>query len=67
MRRITADAPRFGRGLRRALGVPLRWRLENNQYAFPWELWLTRTTERLVTRRSLVTGQPLSHSMKAAC
>jgi anaerobic magnesium-protoporphyrin IX monomethyl ester cyclase len=67
MRRIQAGAPRLGRGFRRALGVPLRWRLRNNHYAFPWELWLARTTERLVTRRSLVTGRVLSHSMKAAC
>ena len=31
-----------------------------SRYAFPWELWLARTTERLVLRRSLVTGQELA-------
>jgi len=54
MRRTTA--------LRRALGVPLRWRLRNNQFAFPWELWVARATEKLITRRSLLTGEPLASS-----
>ena len=38
---------------------PMRWRLRSNRYSFPWELWVARSTERLVTRRSLLTGQPL--------
>ena len=50
-------------GMRRALGAPLRWRLRSNRFGFPWELWLARSTERLVTRRSLVTGQELRHGM----
>jgi anaerobic magnesium-protoporphyrin IX monomethyl ester cyclase len=55
------------RGARRALGAPLRWRLRKRYFAFPWELWVARTTERLVTRRSLLTGQALSHDMEEAC
>jgi anaerobic magnesium-protoporphyrin IX monomethyl ester cyclase len=67
MRRIAAESPRLGRSFRLALGAPLRWRLKSNRYAFPWELWVARTTERLVTRRSLITGQALNHDMEAAC
>jgi anaerobic magnesium-protoporphyrin IX monomethyl ester cyclase len=67
MRRIAAESPRLGRSFRLALGAPLRWRLRSNRYAFPWELWVARTTERLVTRRSLITGQALNHDMEAAC
>ncbi len=55
------------RSFRRMLGAPLRWRLRNSQFAFPWELWVARMTERLVTRRSLLTGQTLSHSMQEVC
>jgi anaerobic magnesium-protoporphyrin IX monomethyl ester cyclase len=67
LRRIAADSPRLGRSFRRALGIPMRWRLRSNRYEFPWELWLAKKTERLVTRRSLVTGVELSHSMSEAC
>ncbi len=38
---------------------PIRWRINSSQFAFPWELWLSRFTEQLVQRRSLVTGQDL--------
>jgi radical SAM superfamily enzyme YgiQ (UPF0313 family) len=67
IRRATANVRWFGQGVRRALGSPLRWRLRNNHYSFPWELWVARTTERLVTRRSLVTGQELRHGMGEVC
>jgi anaerobic magnesium-protoporphyrin IX monomethyl ester cyclase len=59
IRRTTANMPWVRNGVRRALGMPLRWRLRNNQYGFPWELWVARATERLVMRRSLLTGQAL--------
>jgi radical SAM superfamily enzyme YgiQ (UPF0313 family) len=38
---------------------PIRWRLQSSRYAFPWELWLARQSEDLISRRSLVTGQAL--------
>jgi anaerobic magnesium-protoporphyrin IX monomethyl ester cyclase len=44
---------------RRAFAAPLHWRLQHNQYAIPWELWVSRATNRLVTRRSLLTGETL--------
>ncbi len=67
IRRTAARAPWIRGGVRRALGAPLRWRLQRNHYGFPWELWLARTTERLVTRRSLLTGQSLGHGMQEVC
>src|SRR5436309_2365672 len=56
--------------LRRALGAPLRWRLRNSHFGFPLELWAlgaARVTKRMVTRRSLLTGQPLNHSIQEVC
>ena len=66
IRRATSAAP-WLRGARKALGAPLRWRLRKSYFAFPWELWVARNTERLVTRRSLLTGQALSHNMQEVC
>lgn len=67
IRRTAAKVPWARDGVRRALGAPLRWRLRKNHYGFPWELWVARTTERLVTRRSLLTGQALGHGMQEVC
>ncbi len=67
LRKATKDYPRLRTGLRRALGAPLRWRLRSNQYSFPWELWVGRKLEKIVTRRSLVTGQPLGAQGADAC
>ncbi len=47
--------------------TPIRWRLRSSHYSFPWELWLTRSSERLVLRRSLVTGQQLPKEPANAC
>ncbi len=59
--------PLLRRGVRRIVQAPVRWRLRRSRYAFPWELWLARSTERLVSRRSLVTGQPLPKEPASAC
>ena len=67
IRKATAGIPWIGRRLRRVLGTPVRWRLRSNKYAIPWELWVARGTERLVTRRSLLTGQSLGHGMQDVC
>ena len=67
LRRATMDYPKLRTGLRQVLGVPLRWRLRSNQYSFPWELWVGRKLEKIVTRRSLVTGQPLRPQGADAC
>ncbi len=67
IRKASIHAPWVRRSVRRALGAPLRWRLRKNEFAIPWELWLARATERLVTRRSLLTGQTLGHGMQDVC
>jgi anaerobic magnesium-protoporphyrin IX monomethyl ester cyclase len=67
IRKATRKHPWLRRGFRRALGVPVRWRIGNNRYSFPWELWVSRTVEKVVTRRSLLTGQKLSESIQEVC
>jgi anaerobic magnesium-protoporphyrin IX monomethyl ester cyclase len=67
IRRATSTVPWLRNSLRRALGAPLRWRMRKSFFSFPCELWLARATERMVTRRSLLTGQALSHSMQEVC
>ena len=67
LRKVTKNHPRLRRGLRRFLGAPLRWRIRSNKYSFPWELWVGRKLEKIVTRRSLVTGQPLKEEGAEAC
>ena len=67
LRKATKDYPKLRTGLRRVLGAPLRWRLRSNQYSFPWELWIGKSFEKIVTRRSLVTGQPLGPEGAGAC
>jgi anaerobic magnesium-protoporphyrin IX monomethyl ester cyclase len=42
---------------------PLHWRLQNYFFAWPWELSLTVPQKWLTVRRSLLTGQPLSHEL----
>ena len=51
--------PLLRRGVRKIVQAPVRWRLKSSRYFFPWELWLTRSTEQVASRRSLVTGQEL--------
>jgi anaerobic magnesium-protoporphyrin IX monomethyl ester cyclase len=67
LRKATVKHPRLRGAVRRVLGAPLRWRIRKNQYSFPWELWLARKTEEVITRRSLLTGQPLSTEMSEVC
>jgi radical SAM superfamily enzyme YgiQ (UPF0313 family) len=67
IRKAARRFPLLRRGVRRALGAPVRWRIANNFYAFPWELWVSRAFERVVTRRSLLTGQQLSDRVQEVC
>jgi anaerobic magnesium-protoporphyrin IX monomethyl ester cyclase len=67
LRKATTNHPGLRHGVRRALGAPLRWRIRTNKYSFPWELWIARSFERVVTRRSLLTGQPLSTEVNEVC
>ena len=67
IRRSNHSCPLLRRAVRRIVEMPVRWRLNSSRYSFPWELWLTRSTEQLVSRRSLVTGQQLPKEPANAC
>ena len=67
IRKATKRSHWLRTGVRRALGAPIRWRIGRNRYSFPWELWVSRAVQRVVTRRSLLTGQKLSESMQEVC
>jgi len=65
--KMTTKIPWARRSVRRILGAPVRWRIGKSRYSFPWELWLSRTVEKVVTRRSLLTGQPLAERTQEVC
>ena len=67
IRKATAKIPWARRSVRRLLGAPVRWRIGKSRYSFPWELWVSRTVEKVVTRRSLLTGQPLAERTEQVC
>jgi radical SAM superfamily enzyme YgiQ (UPF0313 family) len=55
------------RAVRFLVQTPIRWRLRSSRYSFPWELWLSNLSERIILRRSLVTGQELPKESANAC
>ncbi|HTS35899.1 MAG TPA: radical SAM protein [Candidatus Solibacter sp.] len=67
IRKVTKRVPWARRGVRKLLGAPVRWRIGKGRYSFPWELWLSRTVEKVVTRRSLLTGQALAQRTQQVC
>ncbi len=67
IREVTKTIPLFRRGVRRMLGAPVRWRIGKSHYSFPWELWLSRSVEKVVTRRSLLTGAALAGQPREVC
>lgn len=67
IRKVTKRIPWARRGVRKLLGAPVRWRIGKGRYSFPWELWLSRTVEKVVTRRSLLTGQALAQRTQQVC
>lgn len=67
IRKITKKIPWAKRSVRRILRAPVRWRIGNARYSFPWELWVSRTVEKIVTRRSLLTGQVLARRTQEVC
>jgi anaerobic magnesium-protoporphyrin IX monomethyl ester cyclase len=58
---------RLGRILRTVLSASLEWRLRTSRFALPWEALVAGLANRVVTRRSLITGQPLSTKQQEAC
>ena len=67
IRKISKRIPWAKRSVRRMLGAPVRWRIGRSRYSFPWELWVSRTVEKITRRRSLLTGQTLSERTEQAC
>jgi anaerobic magnesium-protoporphyrin IX monomethyl ester cyclase len=67
IRKATQSKAWLQKRFRQMLGVPIRWRIGKNRYSFPWELWVSRAAQRVVTRRSLLTGQKLSERMQEVC
>jgi radical SAM superfamily enzyme YgiQ (UPF0313 family) len=67
IRRTTTRVPWLRHAVRRVLRAPIRWRIGKSRYSFPWELWLSRGVERVVTRRSLLTGQALRERTQEVC
>lgn len=67
IRKATSRRAWLRSGVRRMLGAPIRWRIGNSRYFFPWELWISRTVESMTTRRSLLTGQRLSERIEDVC
>jgi anaerobic magnesium-protoporphyrin IX monomethyl ester cyclase len=56
-----------GRLLDALLRGPIKWRLRSRFFFLPWEVWLARATDRLVSRRSLITGVPLPATKQEVC
>jgi radical SAM superfamily enzyme YgiQ (UPF0313 family) len=67
IRKVTTKIPWARRSVRRLLGAPVRWRIGRSRYSFPWELWLSHAVEKVVTRRSLLTGQALAERTQEVC
>jgi anaerobic magnesium-protoporphyrin IX monomethyl ester cyclase len=67
IRKVTRKIPWGRRSVRRLLGAPVRWRIGKSRYSFPWELWVSRAVEKVVTKRSLLTGQALPENSEQAC
>jgi radical SAM superfamily enzyme YgiQ (UPF0313 family) len=67
IRKATQNKAWLRERFRQALGAPIRWRIGKNRYSFPWELWISRVAQRVVTRRSLLTGQKLAERMQEVC
>ena len=67
IRKATQSKAWLRERFRPALGAPIRWRIGKNRYSFPWELWISRVAQRVVTRRSLLTGQKLAERMQEVC
>jgi anaerobic magnesium-protoporphyrin IX monomethyl ester cyclase len=59
LRKHSEGATFIKRAFNLTLETTIRWRLQASLFSFPWELWLSKLSEHLVRRRSLVTGQEL--------
>jgi hypothetical protein len=53
--------------IRLIVSQSVRWRIQKNRYSLPWEIWFAPFTERIVMRRSLITGKELPTEAINAC
>jgi len=67
IRKVAKRVPWAKRSVRRILGAPVRWRIGKSRYSFPWELWVSRAVEKVVRKRSLLTGRALAERTEQAC
>jgi anaerobic magnesium-protoporphyrin IX monomethyl ester cyclase len=68
LQRRSSQASILHRLTKLIVSEPIRWRINSSLFYFPWELWLSRLTERVSKRRSLVTGGDLPPAESAnAC
>jgi anaerobic magnesium-protoporphyrin IX monomethyl ester cyclase len=54
------------RSMLRLARKPVHWRLRHYAFDCPLELWLSMVPQWLTVRRSLLTGQPLTHELAKA-
>jgi radical SAM superfamily enzyme YgiQ (UPF0313 family) len=66
-RRFSASATLIKRLTTALIRKPIRWRLNASLFFFPWEIWLSRFSEQLIKRRSLVTGAELPAESANVC
>ena len=67
IRKTMQNARLTGRLLNALLSAPMKWRLRTRFFFMPWEIWLARITDRLVSKQSLITGVPLPADSQEAC
>jgi anaerobic magnesium-protoporphyrin IX monomethyl ester cyclase len=67
IRKTMEQTKTVGRLLDAALRVPMKWRMRSRVFFFPWEVWVARATDRLISRRSLITGVPLPAKSQEVC
>jgi radical SAM superfamily enzyme YgiQ (UPF0313 family) len=67
IRKATQGTRWLRRNVRKVVCAPVRWRIRKNRYSFPWELWVSRTVEKVVTHRSLLTGRTLTERTQEVC
>lgn len=67
IRKTMQEAKLAGRLLDALLRLPMKWRMRSKVFLFPWEVWVARATDRIVSRRSLITGVPLPAKTQEVC
>lgn len=70
LNQVRQSAKKFSlsqRIIRLMIQPPIRWRLRSSLFTFPWELWLSQFSERLIRRRSLVAGHELPTETANVC